>query len=67
MAVTEKTEACEKLLTEITTRTQDVEDKKKLALAKAKEIAEQNEVIKVEKVGEEGRPAQYSCLLKRCT
>lgn len=50
VAVTEKTEACETLLKEISTATQQAEEKKKLAIEKGKEIEEQNKIIKFEKV-----------------
>jgi len=42
--VTEKTLACEKLLNDITTKTQIATEKKELASAKAIEIEEQNKV-----------------------
>lgn len=51
VAVTEKTAACEKLLEEIASGTKRATEKKKLAEAKGKEIAEQSKVIEVEKVG----------------
>ncbi|XP_076804944.1 dynein axonemal heavy chain 10-like [Clavelina lepadiformis] len=49
VAVTEKTKACEELLSDITKKTQIATDKKELASAKAIEIEEQNKVIAVEK------------------
>nr|XP_026696380.1 dynein heavy chain 10, axonemal isoform X1 [Ciona intestinalis]XP_026696381.1 dynein heavy chain 10, axonemal isoform X2 [Ciona intestinalis] len=49
VAVTEKTEACEVLLSDITIKTQTATEKKELASAKATEIEEQNKVIAVEK------------------
>ena len=51
VAVTEKTAACEKLLEEISVGTKQATEKKKLAEAKGKDIAEQSKVIEVEKVG----------------
>lgn len=51
VAVTEKTESCEKLLAEISARTGIATEKKQLALGKKKEIAEQNVQIVKEKVG----------------
>ena len=50
IAVTEKTESCELLLSEISARTGIATEKKQLALAKKKEIAEQNIQIVKEKV-----------------
>ena len=50
VAVTEKTAACEALLKEIASGTKRATEKKKLAEAKGKEIAEQSKVIEVEKV-----------------
>ena len=50
VAVTEKTESCEKLLAEIAARTEVATEKKHLALAKKNEIAEQNVQIIKEKV-----------------
>ena len=50
IAVTEKTESCEKLLAEIAQRTGIATEKKQLALGKKKEIAEQNVQIVKEKV-----------------
>ena len=50
VAVTEKTDACEKLLAEISSGTTIAEEKKTLAIAKGKEIEEQSKVIAVEKV-----------------
>ena len=52
VAVTEKTESCEKLLTEISARTGIATEKKQLALGKKTEIAEQNILIVKEKVFE---------------
>ena len=52
VAVTEKTAACEKLLEEISAGTKQATEKKKLAEAKGKDIAEQSKVIEVEKVSE---------------
>lgn len=49
IAVTEKTQACEKLLEEITSRTAQAKEKQELALAKNKELGEQNIVIAAEK------------------
>ena len=51
VAVAEKTESCEKLLAEISERTAIATEKKAMALAKKKEIAEQNIQIVKEKVG----------------
>ena len=50
VAVTEKTNSCEVLLSEISERTCIATDKKLLALAKKNEIAEQNMQIVKEKV-----------------
>ena len=50
VAVTEKTEACEILLEEILSGTEQATQKKKLAQIKGKEIEEQNKIIVVEKV-----------------
>lgn len=50
VAVTEKTEACEVLLVEISSRTIQATEKKQLAQSKGKEIAEQSKIIVVEKV-----------------
>lgn len=50
MAVTEKSEACEKLLAVISENTQKAIEKKQMAEAKKEEIAEQNKLIVVEKV-----------------
>ncbi|XP_070572584.1 dynein axonemal heavy chain 10-like isoform X2 [Ptychodera flava] len=49
VAVTEKTEACEKLLEEISSGTAQATDKKQIAVAKGIEIEEQSKVIAVEK------------------
>lgn len=48
--MTEKSEACEKLLEEISVNTEQATEKKQLAVAKKEEIAEQNKQIVVEKV-----------------
>ena len=50
MAVTEKTAACEELLKVIASGTKRATEKKKLAEAKGKEIAESSKIIEVEKV-----------------
>ena len=50
VAVGEKTEACEILLGEISSRTGKATDKKQAAEGKSKEIEEQSVVIAVEKV-----------------
>ena len=50
VVVTEKTEACEKLLKEITEKTAQAEEKKELAVGKREEIAEEKEKIQKEKV-----------------
>ena len=50
VAVTEKSEACEKLLAEISQNTGKAIEKKQMAEAKKEEIAEQNKLIVVEKV-----------------
>ena len=50
VAVTEKSEACEKLLAEISENTEKAIEKKQMAEAKKEEIAEQNKLIVVEKV-----------------
>ena len=52
VAVTEKSEACEKLLAEISVNTEKAIEKKQLAEAKKDEIAEQNKLIVIEKVME---------------
>jgi dynein heavy chain len=49
VAVTEKTQACETLLEEITSRTAQAKEKQELALAKNKELEQQNVVIAAEK------------------
>ncbi|KAK3539191.1 hypothetical protein QTP86_029601 [Hemibagrus guttatus] len=54
----EKSSACEVLLNEISTNTAIAEEKKKLAEEKAKEIAEQNKVISVEKMDAESSLAE---------
>lgn len=51
MAVTEKTEACEIMLQEISVNSKVATEKKAMAEQKAKEIEEQSKVIMVEKVG----------------
>ncbi len=48
--VTEKTSACETLLSEISTATEEAEENKALAKAKGKEIEEQSVIIAAEKV-----------------
>lgn len=50
VAVTEKTAACEELLKVIASGTKRATEKKKLAEAKGKEIAESSKIIEVEKV-----------------
>jgi dynein heavy chain len=50
IAVTEKTEACESLLADITSGTEQATDKKQMAEAKGQEIEEQSKIISVEKV-----------------
>lgn len=50
MAVTEKSEACEALLADISTKTTEANEKKSLAEAKGVEIEQQNVVIAKEKV-----------------
>lgn len=50
VAVAESTEACEKMLGEISSGTVMATEKKKMAEEKATEIAEQSKVIAVEKV-----------------
>ena len=52
VAVTEKTDACEILLEEITIRTEQATEKKQAAEAKGAEIAVQSVTIKVEKVSD---------------
>lgn len=49
VAVTEKSEACEKLLIEIQRATEQANEKKAMAVGKREEIAEQNKEIVVEK------------------
>ena len=58
MAVTEKSEACEKLLTEIQRATEQANEKKAMAVGKREEIAEQNKEIVVEKAEAEEALAQ---------
>ena len=50
VAVEEKTLACENMLKEISSGTEEATEKKTLAQAKGKDIEEQNVVIAVEKV-----------------
>lgn len=50
VAVTEKSEACEVLLADITIKTTEANEKKELAEAKGVEIEQQNVVIAKEKV-----------------
>lgn len=50
VAVTEKSEACEKLLAEISQNTEKAMEKKQMAEAKKEEINQQNKIIVVEKV-----------------
>ena len=50
VAVTEKTAACEKLLEEISSGTEEAMTKKELATAKGKEIEVQSKEISIEKV-----------------
>ena len=50
VAVTEKSEACEALLADISTKTTEANEKKSLAEAKGVEIEQQNVVIAKEKV-----------------
>ena len=50
VAVTEKTEACETLLEEITTKTNQANEKKRMAVGKKSEIAEEKVKIAKEKV-----------------
>ena len=50
VAVTEKTEACENLLDEITQKTTQASEKKELAVGKRSEIAEERVKIAKEKV-----------------
>ena len=50
VAVTEKTEACEKLLEEITQKTSQANEKRELAVGKRTEIAEEKIKIASEKV-----------------
>ena len=50
VAVTEKSEACEALLVDITAKTTEANEKKELAEKKSVDIEEQNKVIAVEKV-----------------
>lgn len=63
VAVTEKTAACEKLLEEIASGTTQATEKKKLAEAKGKDIAEQSKVIEVEKVRNCHRYKKKKCRL----
>ena len=50
IAVKEKTAACEEMLEEISSGTEEATDKKQLAQAKGKEIETQSKIIVVEKV-----------------
>lgn len=52
VAVTEKTEACEVLLGEISARTSQAEEKKSFAVSKSKDIQVQSVEISKEKVSE---------------
>lgn len=66
VAVTEKSEACEKLLAEISVNTEKAIEKKQMAIAKKEEIAEQNKLIVVEKVAtkmEEKMYFEFICIL----
>lgn len=58
VAVTEKSEACEKLLSEIQRATELANEKKAMAVGKREEIAEQNKEIVVEKAEAEEALAQ---------
>ena len=58
VAVTEKSEACEKLLLEIQRATEQANEKKAMAVGKREEIAEQNKEIVVEKAEAEEALAQ---------
>ena len=49
-AVTKKTAACEELLNDISSKTEQAKEKQQMAQAKSIEIEEQNKVIAVEKV-----------------
>ena len=49
-AVTKKTAACEELLSDISSKTEQAKEKQQMAQAKSVEIEEQNKVIVVEKV-----------------
>lgn len=49
-AVTKKTAACEELLSDISSKTEQAKEKQQMAQAKSTEIEEQNKVIAVEKV-----------------
>jgi len=49
-AVTKKTAACEELLSDISSKTEQAKEKQQMAQAKSIEIEEQNKVIAVEKV-----------------
>ena len=59
-AVTKKTLACEELLADISSKTEQAKEKQQLAQAKSVEIEEQNKVIAVEKV------YMYICMLHLC-
>ena len=48
--MTKKTLACEELLADISSKTEQAKEKQQLAQAKSVEIEEQNKVIAVEKV-----------------
>ena len=64
VAVTEKTEACEALLGEISVRTSKATEKKQAAEGKSKEIEEQSIVIASEKVGQDSEFNHYSSFHK---
>ena len=62
VAVTEKTEACEIMLAEISTGTKVATEKKTLAVEKGKEIEEQSKEIAVQKVKSRAYKSIYQSL-----
>ena len=67
VAVTEKTEACEIMLEEISQGTIVATDKKKLAQSKGTEIEEQSKIIVVEKVSRCFSDVGYEGWLRTCS
>ena len=65
VAVTQKSEACEVLLKDISAKTEMGKEKQQMALAKGVEIEEQNKVIAVEKAEAEAALAEALPALER--